>query len=740
MYKDVFTEKNRKALLRKLHPFSVSWDRDLTMSRTSSLCNLKPIYQPYTSQSQALSNGLKRCLDLCVQHGCSSVALPVIGPGVALQYPWRKAFQILSEKIFQFASSSSSGSLSNINIVIKPDHYSEECYHDVYQHLKLKIKQGGQEIFRSLTSDLDDIIATMGGGVKLQVVFGDIINETTDAVVNTTDFINFHTDGTCRNILSVAGPNVEALLKTAKVNQGDVFRTPPGSFPCKAILHVSEAKDAGAIEQLVCRIIQHCESSGYRSVAIPAISAGADGLDPGVAAHAILQGIKTATSSLSLLCLTSIRLVLIKIKVFSTFKKQMMQTFPPAVIDTVSGSQLLRLPQQQSPVSVNPDLSILHSSSSQQSIFLFVGRCRKDVNDAMVELKNLYQAHCSTKIFTKDNLEDLTQDDLKDLKQLVETEGLYVKEDQPGRGGLMVSGLKDGINQVMQMLHTTTPLRREMRVREEDDLYSRVTWCILGLHGSWERLPKTANLNLECTNVTKGIVDTQGILWSVDLRKMEAKRQVTGGTTKLKRHEHLPDFTFPLYWDTMAVGESLKVVALQPSSVEYRTVEQKFTQTVHKTVIKIERLQNVYLRCAYDARKNHISEKNGQDGAGEKLLYHGTSQDTCESIKKNGFDRGFSGKNATSFGQGTYFAVKASYSACSTYSQIADDGSQAVFVARVLTGFYTQGNSSMRVPPRRDSYQSHDYYDSVVDRIDNPSMYVVFHDNQAYPDYLITFC
>lgn len=47
-------------------------------------------------------------------------------------------------------------------------------------------------IFGSLTSDLDEITMAVGGGIKLQVVFGDITNETTDAVVNTTDFKNFH--------------------------------------------------------------------------------------------------------------------------------------------------------------------------------------------------------------------------------------------------------------------------------------------------------------------------------------------------------------------------------------------------------------------------------------------------------------------------------------------------------------------------------------------------------------------
>ncbi|TKS92984.1 Poly [ADP-ribose] polymerase 15 [Collichthys lucidus] len=190
----------------------------------------------------------------------------------------------------------------------------------------------------------------------------------------------------------------------------------------------------------------------------------------------------------------------------------------------------------------------------------------------------------------------------------------------------------------------------------------------------------------------------------------------------------------------MADDENLKVVALQPSSPEYRTVKEAFKRTVSKTVMKIERLQNVHLRRAYEVQKKNLSDKNKQEGgAGEKLLYHGTTEDNCDSIMKTGFDRRFAGQNATAYGLGTYFAVKASYSASPTYSKPAYDGTQLMFVARVLTGLYTQGHSGMKVPPPRNALQSDDRYDSVVNRWDNPSMYVVFHDNQAYPDYLITF-
>ncbi|XP_038587302.1 protein mono-ADP-ribosyltransferase PARP14-like [Micropterus salmoides] len=634
---------------------------------------------------QALANGLKKCLDLCVQQRFSSVAFPVIGPGIVLKFPLSEAIQVLTENIRQFGLSASSGSLSTIHIVIKPDYPdSEQCYHDVHRHLSSNMNQGGQAIFRSLTSDLDDITMTVGGGVKLQLVFGDITNETTDAVVNTTDFTNFHDDGVCKDILTVAGPQVEAELK-----------------------------------------------------------AGIGGLDPGVVAGAILRGVKTATSSTLLYCLTNIRLVLIKIKVFLKFKEEAMQMFPTAGINRVSVPQFSYVQQQQLPSPVSPDLNIFHTSSSnEQSVFLFLGLSRKDVDDAKTKLKNLYQSQCSTQSFKKEELACLTQEDMEDLKQLVETEGLYMQEDQSGQGSLTVSGLKDGVNKVVHMINASVhgSLRREVRVREEEELYTRVAWCILGPNGTWERLPKTANHSLEKNDVAGGIVDAQGIRWSVNAQKSEATSRVSGLKAKLKRLMNLTDFTLPLYWDNIAASENFRKVELQPSSAEYRTVKEAFKQTVSKTVMKIERLQNVRLRRAYEVQKKNISDKNIQEGgAGEKLLYHGTTQENCDSIMKTGFNRSFAGQHATAYGHGTYFAVNASYSAHPTYSKPAADVSQLMFVARVLTGIYTQGQSNMKVLPPRSDQRPHDLYDSVVDNIVNPSMYVVFHDNQAYPDYLITF-
>lgn len=91
------------------------------------------------------------------------------------------------------------------------------------------------------------------------------------------------------------------------------------------------------------------------------------------------------------------------------------------------------------------------------------------------------------------------------------------------------------------------------------------------------------------------------------------------------------------------------------------------------------------------------------------------------------------------FGKGTYFAVNANYSASDTYSSPDPRGRKHMYYVRVLTGKYTQGNSSLIVPPSRDPQNPTDQYDTVTDNAKNPTIFVVFYDYQAYPEYLITF-
>ena len=91
----------------------------------------------------------------------------------------------------------------------------------------------------------------------------------------------------------------------------------------------------------------------------------------------------------------------------------------------------------------------------------------------------------------------------------------------------------------------------------------------------------------------------------------------------------------------------------------------------------------------------------------------------------------------TVHGQGTYFARDASFSV--NYAPADDQGMKHIYLVRVLTGEFTRGSSDMLVAPPKDPNDPTVPFDSVVDNTSSPSIFVVFYDADAYPEYLITY-
>ena len=84
-----------------------------------------------------------------------------------------------------------------------------------------------------------------------------------------------------------------------------------------------------------------------------------------------------------------------------------------------------------------------------------------------------------------------------------------------------------------------------------------------------------------------------------------------------------------------------------------------------------------------------------------------------------------------------YFATYTSLS--HGYAKPNAQGQKHMYLCRVLTGEFTTGNGSLLVPPPKDPAKPNIKFDSVVDNVASPKMYVVFQDTQTYPEYLITY-
>ncbi|XP_036099522.1 protein mono-ADP-ribosyltransferase PARP15-like isoform X3 [Molossus molossus] len=209
----------------------------------------------------------------------------------------------------------------------------------------------------------------------------------------------------------------------------------------------------------------------------------------------------------------------------------------------------------------------------------------------------------------------------------------------------------------------------------------------------------------------------------------------TGKTNKQdkERRDNIPE-----YWADMN-QQLFCVIQLQPGQSEYESVKHRFSQTcLSYRIEKIERIQNEFLWQTYQIKKKHMDMKNGHTN-NEKILFHGTDADSVPHVNQHGFNRSYAGKNAVAHGKGTYFAVDAKYSADDTYSRPDSNGRKHIYVVRVLTGVYTLGHKGLITPPSKNPYNPTDLFDSVTDNIQHPKLFVVFFDNQAYPEYLITF-
>jgi hypothetical protein len=198
-------------------------------------------------------------------------------------------------------------------------------------------------------------------------------------------------------------------------------------------------------------------------------------------------------------------------------------------------------------------------------------------------------------------------------------------------------------------------------------------------------------------------------------------------------------------------------VSLQKGTPEYGEVSSFFLHALFAQrdkfeIVSIARLQNLTLWQMYAFKKETMKSRdaanlaayrvNNRDLSAEALerrwLFHGTHPDVVPKIVKQGFNRSFAGRLAVAYGRGVYFARDAAYSSHPSYSAPDGAGVQYMFLCRVAVGDWSQGSNGILTPDPKP-HNHLELFDSTVDNIRNPSIFVIFSDAQAYPEYLVAF-
>ncbi|XP_043073694.1 protein mono-ADP-ribosyltransferase PARP10 [Puntigrus tetrazona] len=311
----------------------------------------------------------------------------------------------------------------------------------------------------------------------------------------------------------------------------------------------------------------------------------------------------------------------------------------------------------------------------------------------------------------------------------------------------VLSGFKEYVSEAVADLKNV--LRRTENMMTDAEILKSVQWVWYEQGSSSKAVPYPPEATVFIENAWKmkqKKIDVlfNNQLYTIDLEKMEEHSLASGKSVPVKRKMLS---TGDLYTDDAEEDYSLlssmpEVCPVDVDSDEFQNVVKDFYDTLQDNhnkirIIKVDKLMNRLLHDQYRLKKVSIEQSSSEPQV-ERTLYHGTSETSVKEICIQGFNRSFCGKNATVYGQGVYFAVNASLSVSDTYSPPNADGHKFIFVARVLTGDFTVGKYDYKTAPLKDTSGIPVRYHSVTDQMGSPTLFVIFNDTQAYPEYLIT--
>ncbi len=133
------------------------------------------------------------------------------------------------------------------------------------------------------------------GKGELEILQGDITDQTTDAIVNAANNRLVLGAGVAGAIARKGGPTIqEECNRHGPINVGEAAITKAGNLPCKWVIHAAGMAPGGpvttnALENCTRASLDICRKHNISSISFPAIGAGIGGLDINVCAETMLK-------------------------------------------------------------------------------------------------------------------------------------------------------------------------------------------------------------------------------------------------------------------------------------------------------------------------------------------------------------------------------------------------------------------------------------------------------------------
>ncbi|OXB58391.1 hypothetical protein ASZ78_012419 [Callipepla squamata] len=700
--------------------------------------------QESDSAEKMLGKVIAKCLQTAEELSLKSITFPAIGTGV-LGFPSSVVAKLLFDKVYEFSSKKKTNSLQEVHFLLHPkdvnniqefsNEFERRCGNDVAEDNE------GTAFFGPVSTPAQDAYEMKIGPITFQVAAGDITKECADVIVNITNKSFNLKAGVSKAILEGAGKEVENKCAELALQPNDGYiTTQAGSLPCKNIIHFVYQDN---IKVSVSKVLQECELQQYSSVTFPAIGTGQAGRYPDAVADDMISAITDFARRNSTPSVKTIKIIIFQSHLMNVFHTSMKKRESPG--KTKSKSLISRMASFLMPEKHPPKEK--HKAVLENKVDLavvqFCGENEKQVEKAETWLKStILKEQFQTEI--KDDsildFDDAETEQLRDLQKRLNISLLL------GDNVIRIRGLDKDVwlaySSIQDMIYKVKIAKYEMIKAE---LYQNlIEWKYLEKN-SYVSFDSMTSMHLESAFIRKEkyvsvIINKKKYTVDIVGRYATDEKGQRVTLARIDKCEDQESTALPENWEDMQ-NQLLKIVELKPGTEEYKNVKDRFLKTspsLNLKIEKIERVQNPYLWKAYQVRKCQMDSKNG-DKNNEKFLFHGTSVESITFINNYGFNRSFAGMHAAQFGKGSYFAVNASYSASDTYSKPDANGKKHMYLARVLVGQYSMGTQGAIMPAPKGAGNTVDLFDSSTDNVNNPSMFIVFSDNQAYPEFLITF-
>ncbi|KAM9391546.1 protein mono-ADP-ribosyltransferase PARP14-like [Pholidichthys leucotaenia] len=619
-------------------------------------------------------------------------------------------------------------------------------------------------------SELGYLETKTAEGLRIVLQTGNIQDQATDVIISTvSENMELNQGLISAAMLKAAGKKLQLAVRSeakgaTTQRYGNIVITDAFKLSCRKVFHVvcpfwdnGDGEAEGELVSIIRFCLDQAEKLQLSSLSLPAVGTGKQSFPRDVVSRLLLREIFSFSSGNRPQHLRTVVVVLYPtdtdtIQCFTRELNRQREASDVDIDEPPPGCSLSQSQQlSDSVISLTsmaelgseeeyPEESVLQKETFEPAVFQLCADSSQAVTLAKRKINEQILSEQHTITICDPYINQLSQTDVNEINALQE-ELMVIIEQEMGVDiqdpQIHLEGLTTDVYKAESAIRDI--IRKVEKEKKALAMSGLVEWQYKHQREVMVPFDIYVSLQLEeaFQNKQKVMIKIQNESYSADPEIKKAVSPAGRSEVELLRKELKNDYALPSHWADMK-GDLVKLCPLTRGTQEYTDVERNFRKTgLTKTnIIKIERVQNPTLWQSYSLMKKQLEMKNKHTN-NEQLLFHGTGSNSIDLINTKGFNRSYAGRHGASCGKGSYFAVDPAYSA-QGYAKPDTVGHKRMYQARVLVGDYTLGRSGIITPPAK-SGNAADLYDSVTDNTRSPTMFIIFSDIQAYPEYLITF-